>query len=143
MWTATKYGFFSTVRLITDDEETEFVMIRARRREHLERLKERLPKKIGEAEILRQPSSDYLFRVIAPLASWASMSAHLAAEIDYPNFKNEASAEFGFDDEYLSALHRVWSVFQAMEPARTLSQMDLLEYFPGPTESRGGNRGDH
>ena len=119
MWTATKYGFFSTVRLIAEGQKTDKVMIRARQRGHLERLRERFKTRIGDVEILRQGMSDYLFRMIVPLETWASISAHLAAEIEYPNFKGEASRVFGHGDDYVKALPHVWSTFYDLQPNRS------------------------
>ena len=143
MWIASKYGFFSTVRVFIDREPRDLVYIRSPREEHLQRLKERFPKKIGDKEITRNPVPEHLFQMLISLADWASMSAHIAAEIHYPDLKSEVRKSFGFSDEYPAAMDRASVLFKSIEPPLTEFERDFLDFLPAADESRGTDRGDH
>ena len=83
-------------------------MIRARRAAHLSNLQKRFPA-LAEGKIVALPNRDYRYRLIVSKEVWAGALAELALEQDWANFKNEA-AKFNGHDEYVNALHKIWSV---------------------------------
>jgi len=111
MWLFTIYGFYSTACAAGADgaPDPDTVMVRARKKRHLQNLKGRFPAIQGE--IVTTKDTDYGYRVILPKAEWVSILGELAQEQSWSNFKNEA-AQFqgGAHDDYIEALHRVWSV---------------------------------
>lgn len=120
MWLFTKYGFFSAVcardgKSGSGDVDTSRIMVRARVREHLERLTSRFPDN-GWGEILESPGNDYRWRVFLKKDAWAEVAASLALDTDYDNFKSAAHREWPTDpDGYCSMLHRVWSNHAAIQ----------------------------
>lgn len=80
MWLATTRGFYSAV--LWDDGR---ICVRARARGDLERLRELVP---GMTKVARSPNADYRFRAWCSREDWQGAVAALAAEVDYPNFKN-------------------------------------------------------
>lgn len=117
MWLFTIYGFFSIACASKADgtRDTETVMVRARVREHLERLQARFPAIAGR-EVLRTKDNDYRYRLIAPKAEWATIVAELAAEQTWSNFKSKVAAFQGAAGrEYEHALHEVWSVMNRLQ----------------------------
>jgi hypothetical protein len=114
MWLATRYGWFSLACAYRDANspagglDKNKIMIRARKRSHLERLKERF----GMAEpIIETPLNDYRFRLIVKKADAQSFVAEAVREMTWSNFKNEAEA---YTDEpgYTTGLHEVWGVMR-------------------------------
>ena len=116
MWMFTRHGFVSVVRAGKGpaDPETgrggwasgelgDDLMVRARRREHLEAIFAG-----KDVTILETFMRDYRFRVIIAPIAWATIAARLALEIDYGNFKSEAARVNGYEDGYVDALHDVW-----------------------------------
>lgn len=94
MWLFSKIGFFSAV-LAESDDENEWVMVRGRVREDLERLVECTSVLFQDEEsnpyrpeILEWPGRDYPYRVIVEKEVWAEVVQMLAMDIDYTNFKN-------------------------------------------------------
>jgi hypothetical protein len=89
MWLMHTRGFFSVVQH-RDDPDT--VLVRARVRGDLENLvnlaKTDLGVPKGALKIEEPDFSDYAARIIMPRATWVALSAALAEEIDYPNFKD-------------------------------------------------------
>ena len=84
-------------------------MLRARSKDHLRRLLERLPS-LASYAILATPKADYPYRIIVPKALWATMRSELALEQTWSNFKNEVAAFQGASGEdYSRALHDVWA----------------------------------
>jgi len=119
MWLATRYGFFSIVHAHKDGDagkpHPELMMIRARKHEHLKRLKgleQELP------QILETAGTDYPYRIIARRAVVLRVVDRLAKDIDYTNFKNAAKEAAPNDTIYSNFLGRVWSTGLAMTPAR-------------------------
>lgn len=102
MWLFTRHGFFSVVA----NHSADRIVIRARRREHLESLLDRLDM---QRHIVQLPDADYRFRFTVPKLEWVEIAAQLADDIDYDNFKSEAHRVLGFDD-YTRALHEVWAL---------------------------------
>ena len=105
MWLFTRYGFFS----ISAARET--VVIRARRKSHLQRLQSRFPKLAGEID--PHDEGDCRFRLAAPKDEWAAAVAALAEE--------SAGCQSGAD-----ALQRAWDGMYGIEP--TGRQRALVEW---------------
>lgn len=115
MWMMTKYGFFSIV--CAHDEKgrphKNLMMIRARKKEHLERI-QKFDTKF--AHITETGHTDYPYRIIADRDAVVLLVARLMDEVDYSNFKNAAKAE-AEDPAYNIFLHTVWAAGTRMEPA--------------------------
>lgn len=118
MWLFTQYGFFSVVcaRDLTDSEpgiDDTRVMLRARRRAHLEAIRKRFAE-LKTCEILETANTDYRYRLVVSKAVWQQIAGILAAEIDYGNFKSRAHAHSG-DPDYVDALHDVWAIMEKLQ----------------------------
>jgi hypothetical protein len=112
MWLFTRYGFFSIACARAKDGslDPKTVMIRARRKGHLDALQNRFTE-IAGLEVVSLPDRDYRYRLIAPKEIWVSGVSQLAEEQNWSNFKNEAARFQGADGaDYSDALHRVWGV---------------------------------
>jgi len=111
MWIFTKQGFYSatmsTVKL-------GHIQVRARTREHLERLMEALPKELNRSKIVETPAADYRWRIVMTPAKWTLCMMKLAEDIDYSNFKN-ACAHAGLNT---APHHDVW---------RTMRHLQIVE----------------
>jgi hypothetical protein len=83
------------------------MQIRARNREHLEALKRRYKIILDKIPIDETPQGDYGWRMTVSLEQWITVSGLLAADIDYPNFK-DAARDANVDNRYLNILHRIW-----------------------------------
>ena len=101
MWLFTKQGFYSIVR--KGDGRWH---IRARARKDLENLN-RLAG--TDHAIHRSDGADYRWRLVVPGAEAQALIAQLAADIDYPNFK-EAVAQTPGQEDKLGILHEIWSL---------------------------------
>lgn len=125
MWLFTKHGFFSVVcarqgdgahRRLIDPSK---LMVRARVRSHLERLKERFPELLGRCGIAESAGTDYAYRFFVDKATWAKVIAGLNDEIGYGNFKEEVARHQGRSGgTYVAALHDVWSVMHGLQEPR-------------------------
>jgi hypothetical protein len=106
MWIFTRYGFFSAVCGRTNHKvETNVIMVRARKQEHLEGLRKRF--KLSE-QIAISDKTDYRYRLILNREQWVQIASELAAEVDYGNFKDTVARELPQDQKYNRALHDVW-----------------------------------
>lgn len=121
MWLFTRYGFFSVVLArklqngqVTTVPDPERVMIRARRRNHLEMLLKRFPD-LGDPEILETCGTDYRYRAVVPHDAFSDVAKTIAAEIDYTNFKSECAEAMPDDQAYLNTLHAIWDVHYGMQ----------------------------
>jgi hypothetical protein len=104
VWLFTKYGFFSTVF----SDSTGRIVVRARDRSHLERLKLRFPVELDRVRITVTPKADYGFRMFVLRRDWKHCLGELAMELNYSNFKEEAERTFGTRSVYANTLHEVW-----------------------------------
>lgn len=110
MWLFTRYGFYSTAcaRRPDGSRDPDKIMVRARRSEHLDRLKAHLAS-LAAFPILFTPDRDYGYRIVVPKPVWATALYDLAAEQDWSNFKNQVATYQGAaGSEYADALHDVW-----------------------------------
>ena len=111
-------GAFSIV--LADDFNTgqpdpTRLMIRARRREHLQLLQERCGG-LAEVEIIETAGTDYRWRLIAEKAAFGNAVAEIVGEIDYRNMKARAQTrETDVGGGFVAALHRIWSVLKAIQ----------------------------
>lgn len=95
--------------------DPDTLMVRARRREHLELLQGQC-EAIAESPILETPRGDYAFRVVAPKAVVARVVGELVLSVDYPNFKSAcAQREAELGPGYGAALHSIWSVLARLQ----------------------------
>jgi hypothetical protein len=117
MWLFTRYGFYSIAcaRKPDGSRDTETVMIRCRRKAHLQNLQSRFPA-VARLQVMTLPEHDYRYRLIVPKADWAVIAGELAAEQEWSNFKNEAARFQGSaGSDYVHALHRVWDVMYELQ----------------------------
>jgi hypothetical protein len=98
MWVCFNNAFVSAVQ---DRHNPDRLCVRARKREHLERL-------FPNAEIITIPSRDYACRVFVTKPQFAELLARRVGEIDYPNFKNSV-CEDGLHDLYADFWDLHWS----------------------------------
>ncbi len=92
MWISFNDGFISAIQ---DRKEADGLVIRTRRKDHLENI-------FPGLEIFTDIGTDYRYRVFIKKAEFAAILAKRAGEIDYTNFKNSVK-----DDE----LHRLYARF--------------------------------
>ena len=121
MWLFTRYGFFSVVQArrvengkVVVEPDPETLMVRARRREHLDALLERFDS-LADLEITESPGTDYRYRMIVPRSVWRMIVDGLVSDIDYTNFKSACGKTKPDDRDYVSALHDVWQVCYGMQ----------------------------
>lgn len=90
MWIFTLDGFFSAVQ---DRGNPDRIMVRARVREDIDRLAERIGSLFATPapEVLEWAGSDYAFRVFLRRNTWTTYLALVSQEIDYSNFKQQAT----------------------------------------------------
>ena len=122
MWIFTKHGFFSAVCARqgsgshSQPIDPDRIMVRARRRSHLETLRESFDSLLGDCEIQESRGTDYAFRLFVPKPTWAEVLAALASETDYDNFKSEVARHQGQSGaDYEQSLHKVWSVMHGLQ----------------------------
>ena len=89
MWLFTTIGFFSVV---ADPDHPRMLKIRARAREDLEALRSR---HLPDIEIVESRHTDYRYRAFVHRDEWMHAAQALAAEVDYPNFKNAVAQRQG------------------------------------------------
>jgi len=92
------------------------VMVRARKREHLENLKGAVAA-LRRAEVLEDTLADYRFRIVIPKEDFAVVMQVLATRLDWSNVKAEAAAnQSAVGRDFVSALHEVWRIFYDLQP---------------------------
>ena len=82
--------------------------MRARCKQHLERLSKRLEFMLVKSKILELKNRDYPFRIKIPKHSWIKCVTTLVIEQTYSNFKAECAVSMKDDKAYLDLLHDVW-----------------------------------
>jgi hypothetical protein len=123
MWIFTRYGFYSIAcaDAAGGGVDPHTLMIRARRRAHLEKLQARFAS-LGHTQIKVTPGRDYRYRIVVPKQVWVGIVSELAQEQEWSNFKNEAERyQSTPGTDYAHALHEVWSTmhrFQEKEKDR-------------------------
>ena len=81
MWIFTHFGFLSVAQEKPSDQ---FLTVRARDPDDLDRLREHLPE-LGPTQL---EGGDYCCRAKVPRAAFAAALATIASEIKYDNFKD-------------------------------------------------------
>ncbi len=113
MWIYTVFGFYSVVQNRNKGKEGQ-LMVRARFREDLDRLREKYLPRLSETKAFKKGSySDYPFRAYVGKMAFANALWKIAADIDYTNFKNEVGKVQGWDRE--GVYMKVWSVMKDSE----------------------------
>ena len=126
MWVFSTTGFFSATltnpsyRELPKKQQKGHIMVRARVREDLERLREihvDAALQPLEPEILELPGHDYPYRMVVTTQSWVTLAAILAERIDYSNFKSAVDKALPGEEGYArhSLYMRVWSVMNGAE----------------------------
>ena len=105
MWIMTRFGFFSAVE---HRAERSTLIVRARKREHLERLSRANP--VTEFLISDTPKADYPFRTFIDREEWGRILNWLNYNTDYGNFKNAVAADKENTSDYIGFLEVVWSL---------------------------------
>lgn len=113
MWIQSTLGAFSIVLADTEPgssvPDMDTVMVRARRREHLENLRHAFPE-MRAVEVLESPAHcDYRWRLVAPKEIVAGVVAGLVSSLGYRNFKKACASETRLDDRYKRALRPIWA----------------------------------
>jgi hypothetical protein len=108
MWLLTSIGFYSVVAH-RDNDET--VLIRSRTREDLDQLRRRY---LPDLEILENAGTDYRYRALLERSEWEHAAQKLAADVDYPNFKEAVGERQGPQRANLYA--RIWSALRELQP---------------------------
>ncbi len=120
MWIFSRLGFYSIACARNKDGslDTSTVMVRARRKAHLQNLQKRFLE-IAATEIRATPKNDYGYRLIIPKAQWAQMLADMAMEQEWSNFKKEAACYQGQTGaDYVGALHKIWAIMYDLQLRR-------------------------
>lgn len=132
MWIATRYGFFSVVcarKSVSSREiNPDMLMVRARRRAHLQALIDAVPEIAVSGEIMQSAGTDYPFRLFVSKTRWTAIMTKLVEDLDYGNFKNEAHKLH--DTKYDAFLGATWSLGLRLEDrGRTIidEPIDLTE----------------
>lgn len=90
MWLCTRRGFVSAVQ---DFNRPEMLVVRARKREHLERL-------LPDEEVVDLPSRDYAHRIFVKRDAFKALLQREIDALSYHNFK-DAVEDDGLHDLYL------------------------------------------
>lgn len=109
MWILSENGFISAVE-VTHGDNAGMIVVRARQRDHLEQLSE----KMHLSEIAVTPGRDYRYRAWTTRQNFADGLAAVALEIDYPNYKARVDSKGG--RLFADVCHRVWSVVEKLQP---------------------------
>jgi hypothetical protein len=100
MWICFNDGFISAVE---DKGDRSRLMVRARRREHLETI-------VPGRKIIVTPDRDYRYRVLISKDDYADAVAARVRGIDYGNFKNSVG-----DGDLHDVYARFWSLHHRMQ----------------------------
>lgn len=112
-------GWYSIVLArhpITKMADPSRVMIRARLRNHLERLVDRFQEDLGGADIIETVNADFRFRVIVTKETWIQVAAMMAADVSYIDLRTGIEHLQGRSaDDYLEALSQTWKVVRSLQ----------------------------
>lgn len=100
---------------VTGKPSTKLVMLRARRRQHLENLRRLCPILAGVEIAAIRKELDYPVRMVVDRDTFVAVMAGLAKTLDYRNVKQSAhqhEAELGPD--FVALMHRVHAVLAQM-----------------------------
>ncbi|HEY7210512.1 MAG TPA: hypothetical protein VH477_09595 [Bryobacteraceae bacterium] len=112
MWLFTRYGFFS---IVSDWTEAGRLLIRARRKKHLQALQTRFPE-LSSLEISRTDDRDYRYRFVIAKDRWVPILSELAREQTWTNFKDEVGRFQQKDgSDYTHVLNQVWNLMKKFQ----------------------------
>lgn len=119
MWLIlSRTGFLSVVvprNQKTGEVEHNRLMIRARKRKHLELLRSQHPVLAG-ARIIRSDSADYMWRVLVPRSDFAEVMREIVERLDVTNVKSDAHLhEEDTGRDFVSAMHTTHAVFARLQ----------------------------
>src|SRR6266511_3910460 len=109
MWLMTNFGAFSVVRA---QEDPEWMVVRARRRRDLMRLRRRYLPELGR--IYSTPHRDYQFRAFCTPSHCAEAMSKVALDIDYDNFKDSVK-DHKLHEAYSDIWYTLWTAFYPFE----------------------------
>lgn len=120
MWLIlSRTGFLSVVvprNQKTGDVEHDRLMIRARKKKHLELLREQHAVLAGVRILRSPPHADYRWRIIVPRSAFAEIMREVAERLDVTNVKSDAhlhETETGRD--FVNALHACHALFAKLQ----------------------------
>ncbi len=111
MWLITTQGFYSAVE---HRDDPDVLIVRTRAQADIEALRAQIP----SIEPFEDPTADYRWRALVRRVDWVGAVSELAAEIDYPNFKNAVGERQGHGRA--SIYSKVWKALVGLRerPAR-------------------------
>lgn len=116
MWFFTSEGFYSAVEETHLKTHMGQISVRARQRDHLDKLRETYMPALSEVSVTPSSvSADYRYRAWVDREDFAEGMANVARAVDYSNFKSEAMRKSG-PGRFEKALHEVWSVMGRLQP---------------------------
>ena len=110
MWLITNFGFFSVVQK-PDDEHTNTLTVRARRKNDLETLRDRYIPEMTQIAV--GAGTDYKYRAKGSRDALAAAHARIVQDIDYDNFKNSVARQQGYDRAHVYS--KVWDVLYDLQ----------------------------
>lgn len=115
-----RFGFVSVVLADTEPgsrvPDPDRVMIRARQREHLALLQQRHAQLASFEIVESPPHCDYRWRLVVPKRLFAEALFDAVMDVNYRNAKGEAQRHAKtVGDDYVGALHDVWSVMRGLQ----------------------------
>ena len=110
MWVFTSKGFLSAVQHRANKDR---VMIRARRKEHLEAT---ICKEVNE-QVFETEYADYRFRITVSKVEFSDFLVGQVKAIDYDNFKNSIPES---ENQYHDACLKVWGALYATQDGTEL-----------------------
>ena len=121
MWVFTIYGFYSIACAGKPDGtlDPDMVMVRARRKDHLQNLQKRCPE-LASSQIISPPNRDYGYRLIVPKSVWVAALREMTEEQKWDNFKSEVRKRMGLDGaDYTDALREVGEIMLRIQESDT------------------------
>jgi hypothetical protein len=106
MWLMTSIGFYSVVAY---GGHPDTLLVRARVREDLEALRRGY---LPDLEIVEGGGTDYQYRAMVSRGEWEHAVSGIAADIDYPNFKQAVAQCQGSHRARIYA--RIWMVLHEL-----------------------------
>ena len=110
------------VSVVAHRTEPKMVLVRARLQNDLKRFLRLGYSKKKMPQIWTDKNADYRFRALVPQARVAELAQKAVQQIDYDNFKNEASKRSKINNEGPErgwALHDVWdAMYELQEPRK-------------------------
>jgi len=106
MWLFTSRGFYSVV---TTRDSGDY-MVRGRVRSDVEALLPAIEPFGRNRQVIETSSSDYRYRIVVDTDEWLRVAEVLAAEVDYPNFKDRIAQ---CNPARARTYHRIWEIHYA------------------------------